>query len=214
MKKAIFQIPHYEEDDGRILMPTDSGKPIYLNYEVQTNPSQITLTYSRERGSSVEYPLTKIDEADQEPQRAVTAKLSVQKRLKMTLEIDLLEEYDSLTNTLRKRGHSILESAGTIGSTFRYDGIRSGVRSIFHEISKPVSLSEIDLFTDNAKVCIFNKLKIATENNFPVRFVWGSIMANTDYFEGRIEELDANITYFSPEWNALRASVNITMKES
>lgn len=214
MKKAVFQIPSYDTTFGRISMNMYSDEPEFIDYEVQTNPSEITLTYSKERITGVENPLTTVDEVNQGPQRAVTAKLSVKKRLKMTLEIDLLKEYNSLTNTLRKRGNSITESAGIVGATLKYDGIVAGVHSVFNELSKPVSLSDIDLFTDNYNICIFNKLKVAAENNFPVRFVWGSIMADTGYFEGRIEELSANITYFSPEWNALRASVNITMKES
>lgn len=84
MKKAIFQIPAFDKIDGIAVMDTLSGEPYFIDYEVQTNPSEITLAYSKV-SNSAENPLTVFGENEKvaKPrfEKAVSAKLSVQKGL-------------------------------------------------------------------------------------------------------------------------------------
>lgn len=200
--KAIFKIPEFNKSSRK------ANINALKDYAVQINPEKLDFSYQRVPNLELYKPLTDANNEDKSDQRAVTPRYILQTRLTMTLEIDLVDKYSSLKNKAKQKVNSIKESASIISSSFS-QGFGSGVKSMLSEPLKPVGLSDIDLFSERADVCIFDKLKTAAEYKLPIEFIWGGIR-----FPGRIESLVADIKYFSPEWNALQASIDITIKKT
>lgn len=168
---------------------------------VQINPSEISLSRVRETNTN------KRQGTGQGAQNVLKPDGPLVRNVRMNLIFDLVDMYEKIKMGVHKESLTSAVLEPLMGLVSAEIGKTSIGESL--GFSNITNASDIDIFTKKHEICCYTALKEAVEQEYVVKFVWGSM----EQFCGTIQNFDTTLDYFSSEGVALRANVSLTIEE-